>query len=164
MTYIPIHVSVAQHLADGHGKDIVLIVGWDSASNKTNIVTWGREPQQKEAAAKAGETIAKQLGLADELADVHEDFRREAEGAKVVDDLRRKLAAIRDALEKIVISEGEDAGVILLSAESPTHYDAEAKCQVYDHENFSPLGDALVSVARLVAVSVPCPSRETASA
>lgn len=158
MTYIPIHVSVAQHMADGHGKDIVLIVGWDLASNRTNIVTWGREPAQKVAAAKAGETIAKQLGLADELADVHEDFRREGEAAKVVDELRRKLAAIRDALAEIVISEGEDAGVILLSDESPTHYDAEAKCQVYDHENFSPLGDALVSVARLAAESVSVPS------
>jgi hypothetical protein len=158
VTYIPIHVSVAQHMADGHGKDIVLIVGWDLASNRTNIVTWGREPAQKVAAAKAGETIAKQLGLADELADVHEDFRREGEAAKVVDELRRKLAAIRDALAEIVISEGEDAGVILLSDESPTHYDAEAKCQVYDHENFSPLGDALVSVARLAAESVSVPS------
>lgn len=68
MTHIPIHVSVAQHMADGHGKDIVLIVGWDLASNRTNIVTWGREPAQKVAAAKAGETIAKQLGLADGLA------------------------------------------------------------------------------------------------
>ena len=158
MTYIPIHVSVAQHMADGHGKDIVLIVGWDLASNRTNIVTWGREPAQKVAAANAGETIAKQLGLADELADVHEDFRREGEAAKVVDELRRKLAAIRDALAEIVISEGEDAGVILLSDESPTHYDAEAKCQVYDHENFSPLGDALGSVARLAAESVSVPS------
>lgn len=91
MTYIPIHVSVAQHLADGHGKDIVLIVGWDRASNKTNIVTWGRESTQKEAAAKAGETIAKQLGLADELADVHEDFRREGEAAGEVDRLRREI-------------------------------------------------------------------------
>jgi len=154
VTYIPIHVSVAQHLADGHGKDIVLIVGWDRESNKTNIVTWGREPEQKEAAAKAGETIAKQLGLADDLAEVHEDFRREGETAKVVDDLRRRLAAIREALETIVISEGTDAGVILLSDDSPTHYDAAAKCQVYDRENFSPLGDALVAVARLAAVSV----------
>jgi len=98
VTYIPIHVSVAQHLADGHGKDIVLIVGWDDDSNKTNIVTWGREPTQKAAAAKAGETIAKQLGLADELADVHEDFRREGEAAKEVDRLR---AAIGKAVRGI---------------------------------------------------------------
>lgn len=91
MTYVPIPVAVAQQIADGHKKDIVLIVGWDDDSNKTNIVTWGREPSQKEAAAKAGETIAKQLGLADELADVHEDFRREGETAKEVDRLRRAI-------------------------------------------------------------------------
>lgn len=91
MAYIPIPVAVAQQIGDGHKKDIVLIVGWDDASNKTAIVTWGREPSQKEAAAKAGETIAKQLGLLDELADVHEDFRREGEAAKEVDRLRREI-------------------------------------------------------------------------
>lgn len=156
--YFPIPVAVAQRLADEHGKDILIIAAWDSASNRTNIVTWGRKPAQKEAAAKAGETIAVQFGLLDELADVHEDYRREGEAAQVVDDLRRKLAAIRGALAQIVISEGEDAGVILVSSDSPTHYDAEAKCQVYEHEHFSPLGDALVSVARLAADSVLVPS------
>jgi len=88
VTYIPIPVAVAHQIGDGHKKDIVLIVGWDEASNKTAIVTWGREPPQKEAAAKAGETIAKQLGLLDDLADVHEDFRREGEAALEVDRLR----------------------------------------------------------------------------
>jgi len=88
VTYIPIPVAVAQQIGDGHKKDIVLIVGWDENSNKTNLVTWGREPAQKEAAAEAGERIAKQLGLADELADVHEDFRREGEAALEVDRLR----------------------------------------------------------------------------
>lgn len=97
MTYIPIPVAVAQQIGDGHKKDIVLIVGWDEDSNKTNIVTWGREPSQKEAAAKAGETIAKQLGLADDLADVHEDFRREGEAAQSVD---RLVAACRGVLEQ----------------------------------------------------------------
>ena len=91
MAYIPISVAVAQQIADGHQKDIVLIVGWDEDSNKTNIVTWGREPHQKQAAAKAGDTIAKQLGLADELAEVHEDFRREGQAAKEVDRLRAAI-------------------------------------------------------------------------
>jgi hypothetical protein len=81
--------------------------------------------------------------------EVHEDFRREGEAATTVDALRRDLLAIREAIDEIVISEGEDAGVILMSSESPTHYSEEAKCQVYDHENFSPLGDALVALARL---------------
>lgn len=160
MPYKPIPVAVARHIGDAHGKDIVLIVGWDQDSAKTSIVTWGREPGQKGAAAAAGEKIEHALGLTGAPVDVHEDFRREGEAAKRVDDLQRRLDAIRKALDEIVISEGQDAGVILLSSESPTHYDPEAKCQVYEHEFFSPLGDALVSVARLAAesVSVPCPS------
>ena len=68
---------------------------------------------------------------------------------EVANDLRRKLAAIRDAMAKIVIFEGTDSGVILLSSESPTYYDLQAKCQVYKHEHFSPLGDAIVAVARM---------------
>lgn len=55
--------------------------------------------------------------------------------------------ATRD-LEKIVCTEGPDCGVILLSSASQTHYDPDVKCQVYDHENFSPLGDALIELHR----------------
>lgn len=54
------------------------------------------------------------------------------------------LDRIRDVLEKIVVPEGEDAGLILLSGEAPTHYCPERQCHVYEHEKFSPLGDALV--------------------
>jgi len=147
--YQPIPVDAARKVADEYRKDILLIVGWDREANKTDIVTWGREVEEKVVAANAGETITKQLGLAEATATVHEDFRREGEAAAEVDALRRKLAAVRKALEKIVIPEGVDAGVILLSWESPTHYDPEIKCQVYEHENFSPLGYALVALWRL---------------
>lgn len=91
MAYIPIPVAEAQRIGDGFQKDIVLIVAWEPESNKTNIVTWGREPGQKSAAANAGDTIAKQLGLADDLAETHEDYRREGEAAKEVDRLRRAI-------------------------------------------------------------------------
>ncbi len=63
--------------------------------------------------------------------------------------LKQQLAAIREAIDKIVVTDGEDAGVILLSDESPTHYSELVKGQVYDFENFSPLGDALVALAKL---------------
>lgn len=53
-----------------------------------------------------------------------------------------KTAAIY--LKKAVCVEGQDSGVILLSAEGTTHYDEKSKCQVYDHEHISELGDALV--------------------
>lgn len=116
MAYIPIPVAVAQQIADGHKKDIVLIVGWDEDSNKTNIVTWGREANQKQAAAKAGETISKQLGLADELADVHEDFRREGETAKEIDRLRRAIGkavrGIRAELSDETQGSSETLGMI----------------------------------------------------
>lgn len=112
MTYIPIPVAVAQQVGDGHKKDIVLIVGWDQDSNKTAIVTWGREPPQKEAAAKAGETIAKQLGLADELADVHEDYRREGEAAAEVDRLRRLAVELWGARLNLAFGPSRKAAIL----------------------------------------------------
>ena len=63
--------------------------------------------------------------------------------------LKHKIAMIVDSLEKIVVPDGIDAGVILLSDDSPTKYDPELKVQVYLHENFSPLGDALVNLHKL---------------
>ena len=111
-SYKPIPVDAARQLADDYEKDIVLFVGWDEASNTTNVVTWGRDPVQKQSAAIAGDTIREALKLGETSAQVHEDFRREGEAARVVDELRRRLAAIRELLATIVIDEGEDAGVI----------------------------------------------------
>jgi hypothetical protein len=148
----PIPVDAARQIADQYQKDIVLLVAWDQASSKTHVVTWGREPPQKTSAAAAGDMIRQMLRL-EGAAEVYEDFRREGEAASTVDALRRQLSAIREAIDKIVVTEGQDAGVILLSDDSPTHFDPEAKCQVYEHENFSPLGDALVALARLAAMS-----------
>jgi hypothetical protein len=111
--YKPIPVSVAQQIGDGHQKDIVLIVGWDDDSNKTNIVTWGREPTQKAAAAKAGEMIAGQLGLVDDLVDVHEDFRREGEAAKEVDRLRAAIGKAVRGLRAEIVDETQDSAETL---------------------------------------------------
>ena len=147
-----ITVDTVRQFADDYRKDIVLLVSWDVKSNITNITTWGREPTQKEMAADAGNTIRKVLRLEDTKA--NEDYRREGETAMIVDDLRRRLSAIKERLSEIVVSQGEDAGVILLSDESPTHWDQEAKCQVYDYQNFSLLGDALVGLAKLADASL----------
>ena len=146
-----IPVDLARKLADDTGRDIVLIVGWDEDSNRTSIVTWGRTPAQKTSAASAGESIEKCLELDSSKAKTYEDFRGEGEAARTVDVLRRGISEIRERLSEIVISEGEDTGLILLSWESPTHYDREHKCHVYDRPNFSILGDALVRLARFTA-------------
>lgn len=63
-------------------------------------------------------------------------------------DLLWELRQMLRDMEQIVVTEGCDQGVILLSQDAPTVYDAEAKCQRYTHENFSPLGNALVLLHR----------------
>lgn len=109
MKYIP--VFVAQKMADKYQKDIVLIVGWDN-SNKINIVTWGREPAQKAVAAKAGDAIAKQLGLADDLADVYEDYRREGEAAAEVDRLRRLAVELWGSRRNMAYDPAGEAAIL----------------------------------------------------
>ena len=64
------------------------------------------------------------------------------------------LTDLRDQIAEIVIPDGIDAGVILLSDDSPSDYDEQQKCHVYRHQNFSPLGDALVSLWQRVDIAV----------
>lgn len=65
--------------------------------------------------------------------------------------LRSRLASIREKLEQIVCVKEPDAGVVLLSSESPTHKEIRdgRPANVYDHEYFSPLGDALIEAYQL---------------
>lgn len=63
------------------------------------------------------------------------------------EELRAKLDEVRRILETAVVTEGCDKGVVLLSYEGSTHPEEVAGrvVQVYDHEFFSPLGDALIA-------------------
>lgn len=63
--------------------------------------------------------------------------------------LKRRLVEIRDAIENIAVVKGEDSGVILLSDEGPTKWDEQRQVNVYQHEHFSPLGDAMVALHRM---------------
>lgn len=67
--------------------------------------------------------------------------------------LSASLAKIRAKIEDVVCTEGCDKGVVMLSRDGPTHYDEELKCQVYDHEYFSPLGDALIAIHDLTSIA-----------
>lgn len=60
--------------------------------------------------------------------------------------VRDWLEKAQAQLEAIICVKEPDRGVVLLSNDGPTHWDEGAKCQVYDHENFSPLGDALIAL------------------
>ena len=66
-----------------------------------------------------------------------------------IDALQKTITDVRTAIEKIVCTDEIDGGVIMLSSESPSHFDADRNGWVYDHEHFSPLGDAMVSLWKM---------------
>lgn len=64
---------------------------------------------------------------------------------------RQRIAAIRAKLEEIVCTIDPDKGVVLLSQDGPCHeeiWDGKP-VQVYNHEHFSPLGDALIELWKM---------------
>lgn len=65
--------------------------------------------------------------------------------------LRDRIEAAQKVLETIVCTVPPDDGVVLLSNEAPAHWDDEANCSVYEHEHFSPLGDALIKLRDALA-------------
>ena len=73
-----------------------------------------------------------------------------AELAAAKAECERFRNCVSDALrllEQAVIIEGDDAGVLLQSCKSTTHYDRATQCHVYDNEYFSSMGEWLVGVA-----------------
>jgi hypothetical protein len=75
----------------------------------------------------------------------------------------RRLASIRETLETAVCTVEPDKGVILLSDHGSTHTEiinGKTFANVYDHQYFSPLGDALIA-AWEKAKTVGCPIEET---
>ena len=82
------------------------------------------------------------------------DNRSEAEAAETIERLQTALNKIRTKLESIVCTKKPDDGVVLLSYEGTTTYDPELKIQVYDHDHFSPLGDALIELYELAGGTV----------
>lgn len=112
----------------------------------------GSELDELEAGVMAGvhnPDIAKRWNLGLSTDEVLRLIHQARAALQLPDELLRlrgeRERAIKQ-LESIVCTEGCDRGVVLVSHESPTHYDPEEKCQVYDHENFSPLGDALIAL------------------
>lgn len=62
-----------------------------------------------------------------------------------------RLQDIRKKLEGIVCTEGCDEGVVLLSQDGPCHDEViDGKTvSVYNHQYFSPLGDALIELYKM---------------
>lgn len=73
-----------------------------------------------------------------------ERVKAEKDEAKL--ETRQIKSDVASALEEMVCTEGEDAGVFFLSPDSESNYDPKLGCHVYKHEHFSELGDALVEL------------------
>lgn len=69
-------------------------------------------------------------------------------------DAVARLAKIREKLEDVVCTKSPDTGLVLLSVDGPTTYDPRLGIQVYVHEYFSPLGDALIELYELAGGQV----------
>lgn len=65
-----------------------------------------------------------------------------------IERLQSKLQQARESLKQIVCTVQPDAGVVLLSEDGPTHLEEwnGKTVSVYDHQYFSPLGDALIGL------------------
>jgi len=66
-----------------------------------------------------------------------------------IDRLEARLQKIGDAMEKVIVTEGEDAGVVLLSNDAPTTWNEGLGVAVYDLQYFSPLGAALMALYQI---------------
>lgn len=144
--YKPVPVEAARQIAHQFDKSTVVILAYDPVHELTHTATYGKSAADKDAAASLVGDISQRQ--------THEDFRTtdQAARAESIEQLKSQINAIRDALEQIVVTEGEDTGVVLLSDDAPTKYDPERQCQVYTHDNFSPLGDALVALHALCEI------------
>jgi hypothetical protein len=84
--------------------------------------------------------------------------------------LLQQKQEVLELLQKIVVTEGEDEGVVLLSNDGPCHPETDPRdptqtMQVYDHYFFSPLGDALIRLHRkLIGKEMPFDEAKTVKA
>lgn len=63
---------------------------------------------------------------------------------------------VRESIHKIVVVKGDDSGVVLLSDEGSTKFDEQLQAHIYEHEHFSPLGDALVALHHMTDLVNHC--------
>lgn len=80
-----------------------------------------------------------------------ETGRCEEKGA-IIAKLTAALSMVRQKLEEIIEVDGVDKGVFYKSTDSPSHWDHEAECRVFDHENMTEMGDALIELYELTNI------------
>ena len=69
---------------------------------------------------------------------------------KKLSDVIQQVKEIKDRLESIVVTSGEDTGIILKSTESPSEYDKKLRIHVFENEYFSELGEELIKLYKQI--------------
>lgn len=130
-----ISVDHARRTAELHEKAMLIVIAYDDQTGKTDITTWGRLPQQKQAAAATGEKLEEFLGLDLAACVTHEDFRTvaPAEAKATIDDLQRKaeeLAEQREKWEREVQRLSILLAALKTEANDPTQSPVESLCKI----------------------------------
>ncbi len=77
--YKPVPVEVAQKIASDFDKDMVIVLAYDKAHDRTHTTTYGVSPEDKENAARLGETLTAACGADVSAKTTFEDFHDESD-------------------------------------------------------------------------------------
>lgn len=91
--YIPVPVSVAEHIANIYKKSIVIILAHDEKHGFLHTTTFGIDPQNKAWAANGGEIATKALGGLVDLRTDYQDYR--------IEIARKLLTALQTMLDQV---------------------------------------------------------------
>jgi hypothetical protein len=116
MGYKDVPVAIAKQVGEMFGKDMVVILCYDKKTCYTHTTTWGREAEDKEIAAKAGEITAKALGTDLTAKTTYQDFHDVPDHPVQFEDGALKLALFLIDLEgnPIIPTEGQTDALMRL--------------------------------------------------
>jgi hypothetical protein len=97
--YKPIPVETARDISKQFDKPVVIILAWDQAHNCCHTVTYGRNPKEKEWAARGGEMATAALGFSVPNKQNFEDFRTDYSEGKYA-ELKEAAKAALECFEK----------------------------------------------------------------
>lgn len=100
----PIPVHAARMIGLDCSRDIVIVLAWHEASNVVTTVTWGRQPEHKEAAARTARACVELIGCDPASEKSHQDYRyiKEGERAEIVDNLVAACRAADHAIASVL--------------------------------------------------------------
>lgn len=105
--YKPVPVEMAVQIANNYDKSKVIIVAYDPEFNQLHTTTYGKAPEDKEDAARAGERITKMIcGERSSDGRWYEDYRTLGAG-KNAEDARFARKVLENIATQLTTDEGD---------------------------------------------------------